>query len=144
MCALRAQTHLLMPREPVDDILATRPSPAQHGGASGACLHLQLGGIGLPPTVMGHAHIEQVLAGIQAYLHSHNATHLWHEFLEILELVTPPQAQGLLFAHDNLLPSYIGADAQTHLMGLWGLEAHLATWLHVHVNVATNEWFPCA
>ena len=90
---------------------------------------------------MGHAHIEQVLAGIQAYLHSHNAT-----FLEILELVTPPQAQGLLFAHDNLLPSYIGADAQTHLMGLWGLEAHLATctWLHVHVNVATNEWFPCA
>jgi hypothetical protein len=36
-----------------------------------------------------------------------------------------------------LLPSYIGADAQTHLMGLWGLEAHLATWLH-HVNVATN------
>jgi hypothetical protein len=93
---------------------------------------------------MGHAHIEQVLAGIQAYLHSHNATHLWHEFLEILELVTPPQAQGLLFAHDNLLPSYIGADAQTHLMGLWGLEAHLATWLHVHVNVATNEWFPCA
>ena len=135
---------MVMPRERADDILATRPSPAQHGGASGACLHLQLGGIGLPPTVMGHAHIEQVLAGIQAYLHSHNATHLWHEFLEILELVTPPQAQGLLFAHDNLLPSYIGADAQTHLMGLWGLEAHLATWLHVHVNVATNEWFPCA
>ena len=108
-----------------------------HNTVVQAVLHLQLGGIGLPPTVMGHAHIEQVLAGIQAYLHSHNATHLWHEFLEILELVTPPQAQGLLFAHDNLLPSYIGEDAQTHLMGLWGLEAHLATWLH-HVNVATN------
>ena len=108
-----------------------------HNTVVQAVLHHQLGGMGLPPTVMGHAHIGQVLQGIQAYLHSHNASHLWHQFLEIIQIVTPPQAQGLLTAHDNLLPSYIGADTQTHWMGLWGLEAHLATWLH-HVNVATN------
>jgi hypothetical protein len=108
-----------------------------HNTVVQAVIQHQLGGMGLPPTVMGHAHIGQVLLGIQAYLHSHNASHLWHEFLEIIQFVTPPQAQGLLTAHDNLLPSYIGADTQTHWMGLWGLEAHLATWLH-HVNVATN------
>jgi hypothetical protein len=64
-----------------------------HNTVLQAVLHHQLGGMGLPPTVMGHAHIGQVLQGIQAYLHSHNASHLWHQFLEIIQVVTPPQAQ---------------------------------------------------